>query len=132
MGNRPAYRAIWKIIDTHRRNRATAVAVGPTGALTNAHVLYEFISKRSTDLVLTDTRGQQTVDIIRPIVISATCDLASIETAEPMPRFLRIARGFPLGRADLLHPAEHRRSQEGEGLDGLDALLDRRSCKPSP
>ena len=100
--DRPAYRAIWKIIDTQRRNQATAVVVSPTRAFTNAHVLYGFMRKQSTALVLTDRRGQETVDIIGPIAISATYDLALVETAEPMPRYLRVARGLPLGRADQL------------------------------
>ena len=103
--DRPAYRAIWKIIDTQRRNQATAVAVSPTRALTNAHVLYEFVRQKSTDLVLTDSRGQRIVHIVGPVAVSATYDLALIETAEPMPRYLRIARGLPRGRAEQFHLA---------------------------
>lgn len=103
--DRPAYRAIWKIIDTQRRNQATAVVVSPTRALTNAHVLYGFVRKQSTDLVLKDDGGRETVDIVGPIAISATYDLALVETAEPMPRYLRVARSLPLGRADQLHLA---------------------------
>lgn len=72
LDDRRAYRAIWNITDTKRRNQATAVAVGATHVLANAHVLYEFIRKESTALVLTDTRGQGTVDIIGPIATSAT------------------------------------------------------------
>ena len=101
----PAHQAVWKIIDTERRNQATAVAVGATRALTNAHVLYEFMHKESTALVLTRERGQESVDIVGPIAISAAYDLALLETARPLPRRLRIARGFPLGRADQLHVA---------------------------
>ena len=103
--DRSAYRAIWKIIDTQRRNQATAVAVGPRRALTNAHVLYEFVRQKSTALLLRDARERNTVHIVGPIVISATYDLALVETAEPMPRYLRIARGLPLGRADQLQLA---------------------------
>ena len=125
--DRPAYLAIWKIIDTKRRNQATAVAVSPTRALTNAHVLYGFVRKESTDLVLKDDGGRETLDIIGPIAVSATYDLALVEMAEPMPRNLHTACSFPLGRADRLHPAGHRRSQEGEELDGL---LDRRFGEP--
>ncbi len=99
----PAHQAVWKIIDTKRRNQATAVAVGAKHALTNAHVLYEFVRKDSTSLVLTRARGQETVDIVGPIAISATYDLALLETAQSMPRHLRIARTVPLGRADQLH-----------------------------
>ena len=50
--NRPGYRAIWKIIDTKRRNQATAVAVGATRVRTNARVLYEFVRMDSTAPVL--------------------------------------------------------------------------------
>ena len=56
--NRPGYRAIWKIIDTKRRNQATAVAVGATRVRTNARVLYEFVRMDSAALVLTPERGQ--------------------------------------------------------------------------
>ena len=101
----PAYQAIWKIVDTNNRNQATAVAVGPRRALTNAHVLYAFQRLESTSLLLTRTRGQESVDIVGPIAISASYDLALLETAQPMPRHLRIARDLPLGRADQLHMA---------------------------
>ena len=67
--DRPGYRAIWKIIDTKRRNQATAVAVGATRVRTNAHVLYEFVRMDSTALVLTREREQQSVDIVGPIAV---------------------------------------------------------------
>lgn len=103
--DRPAYRAIWKIIDTRAKSQATAVAVSATRVLTNAHVLYDFERLKSTSLVLARARGQKTVDIIGPIAISATYDLALLETAQPMPHHLRIARTLPLGRADQFHMA---------------------------
>ena len=101
----PAYEAIWKIVDRKGQNQATAVAVGPMWALTNAHVLYDFQRKKSTALVLTRTHGEETVEVTGPIAISATHDIALIETAQPMHRHLRIARSVPLGRADQLHLA---------------------------
>ena len=98
-----AHQAIWKIIDTNRKNQATAVAVGARRAITNAHVLYAFDRLKSTTLVLTGAGGQETIQVTGPIAISATYDLALLETARSMPRHLRIARGLPLGRADQLH-----------------------------
>ena len=80
------------------RNQASAVAIGTRRALTNAHVLYDFVRKQSTDFKL--TRGPDSVEVVRTIAISATYDLALLETATPMPHHLRIARALPLGRAE--------------------------------
>lgn len=99
----PAHQAIWRIIDQNRSNQASAVAIGTRRALTNAHVLYDFVRKKSTDLKL--TRGPDTVEVLRTIAISATYDLALLETATPMRRYLRIARTLPLGRAEQFHLA---------------------------
>ena len=103
--DRSAWQAVWKLVDTKRRNQTTAVAVGATRALTNAHVLYEFMRMQSTALVLTRERGQQRVGVVGPVAISAAYDLALLEADRPLPRHLRIARAVPLGRADQLHVA---------------------------
>ena len=99
----PAHQAIWKIVDQNRRNQASAVAIGTRRALTNAHVLYDFVRNESTDLVL--TRGPDSVEVVRAIAISATYDLALLEIATPMRRHLRVGRALPLGRAEQFHLA---------------------------
>ena len=104
-GDGSDYRAIWKITDTKNRYRATAVAVGPRQVIVNAHALYGFSRLEGSGLFLAGADGKETVDVIGPITISATFDLALLMTAQAMPRHLQVAHSNSLEPTNRLHMA---------------------------
>ena len=101
----PAHRAVWMVLDAKRAYQASAFAVEPRLAITVAHNLFDVL-KAGTDrvmLVQSDPKGQ--IEVARVRSISATHDLALLETAAPMEHFLSIAGALPHGLADQFHGA---------------------------
>ena len=101
-----AHRAVWKIIDGNRKYQASAFAVGPRLVVTVAHNLFDVVWRAGTDkMVLVQAGRQGHIDIVRARAISATHDLALLETAMPMEHHLTVARDLPHGLADQFHAA---------------------------
>ena len=102
----PAHRAVWKIIDTKRGYQASAFAVGPRLVVTVAHNLFDVVWKAGTDKMVLDQAGRDgRIEIVRARAISATHDLALLETATSMAPHLTIAKALPQGLADQFHAA---------------------------
>ena len=100
------HRAVWKIIDTKRGYQASAFAVGPRLVVTVAHNLFDVVLKAGTDKMMLVQEGRhEQIEIVRPLAISSTHDLALLETAPPMAHHLTIAKALPLGLADQFHAA---------------------------
>ena len=107
-----AHRAVWKIIDGNRKYQASAFAVGPRLVVTVAHNLFDVVLKAGTEeFVLVQSDRDGVVDIARPRAISATHDLALLETATAMEHHLTVARTLPHGLADQFRAAGYPRGQ---------------------
>ena len=102
----PAHRAVWKIIDTKRGYQASAFAVGPRLVVTVAHNLFDVVLKAGTEkMVLVQASRDGHIDIARARAISATHDLALLETTTTMEHHLTVASALPHGLADQFHAA---------------------------
>ena len=81
------HRAVWKIIDEKRTYQASAFAVAPRLVVTVAHNLFDVVLKAGTDkLVLIQAGRDDHIEVARARAISATHDLALLETATAMQR----------------------------------------------
>lgn len=99
------HRAVWKLIDAERTRQASATAVGSRLVLTVAHYLFNILDAGSDKLVLVQEDGNGQIEIVRARAVSATHDLALLETEAPMEHNLRIANGLPDGLADQFRAA---------------------------
>ena len=110
----PAHRAVWKIVDTKRGYQASAFAVGPRLVVTVAHNLFDVVWKAGTDkLVLVQAGRDGPIEVARARAISATHDLALLETATAMEHHLKVARSLPHGIADQFHAAGYPKAKFG-------------------
>ena len=104
--NHPAHRAVWKIIDGNRKFQASAFAVGPRLIVTVAHNLFDVVLKAGTDkLMLVQAGRDGHIEVAGARAISATHDLALLETATAMQHHLTVAATLPHGLADQFHAA---------------------------
>ena len=102
----PAHRAVWKIADGKRKFQASAFAVEPRLIVTVAHTLFNMVLKAEAEqLVLLQDGRDGPIEVARARAISATHDLALLETATAMEYHLKVARSRPHGLADQFHAA---------------------------
>ena len=94
------HRAVWNLIDTKRTYQASAFAVGPRLVLTVAHNLFSVAEAGSDRFALFQTGRKGRVEVLGARAISATHDLALLETATPVEHYLSIAKALPHGLAD--------------------------------
>ena len=106
-----AHRAVWKLIDTKRTDLASAFAVGPRLVLTVAHYLFSVAEAGSDRFALFQTGRKGGVEVLGARAISATHDLALLETATPMVHYLSIAKALPHGLADQFRIAGYPRGR---------------------
>lgn len=99
------HRAVWKLIDAERTRQASATAVRSRLVLTVAHYLFNVLDAGTDKLVLVQEDGNGQIEIVRARAVSATHDLALLETDAPMEHHLGIANGLPHGLADQFHAA---------------------------
>ena len=99
------HRAVWKLIDTKRTYQASAFAVGPRLVLTVAHNLFNVAEAGSDKFALFQTGRKGRVEVLGARAISATHDVALLETATPMEHYLSIAKALPHGLADQFRVA---------------------------
>ena len=100
------HRAVWKLLDANRTYQASAFAVAPRLVVTVVHNLFDVVLKAGTDkMVLVQTGRKGHIKIARTRSISATHDLALLETATPMEHHLSIAKALPHGLADQFYIA---------------------------
>ena len=110
----PAHRAVWKIVDAKRGYQASTFAVGPRLVVTVAHTLFNAAWKAGTDkLMLVQAGRDGPIEIVRARAISATHDLALLETATAMEHHLKVARSLPHGLADQFHAAGYPKAEFG-------------------
>ena len=101
----PAHRSVWKLMGEQRTRQASAFAVGPRLVVTVAHTLYNIENAGSSNMVLVQAGRTGKIKIAGPRAISATHDLALLETATPLEHHLTVARTLPHGLADQFHIA---------------------------
>ena len=94
------HRAVWMVLDAKRARQASAFAVGPRLAITVAHNLFDVMEAGTDKVMLVQAGRNGQIDIVRVRAVSATHDLALLETAAPMEHYLSIARALPHGLAD--------------------------------
>ena len=95
----PAHRSVWKLMDEQRTRQASAFAVGPRLVVTVAHTLYNIENAGSSNMVLVQAGRTGEIKIAGSRAISATHDLALLETATPLEHHLTVARTLPHGLA---------------------------------
>ena len=101
----PAHRAAWRLVDAERTRQASAFAVGPRLIVTVAHTLFNMAQAGASEFVINQAGRDGHIKVARAWAISATYDLALLETATPMDHHLTVARYLPHGLADQFHAA---------------------------
>ena len=99
----PAHRAVWRLVDAERTRQASAFAVGPRLIVTVAHTLFNMVQAGAREFVIDQSGREGHIKVARTRSISATHDLALLETAIEMKHYLTVARTLPYGLADQFH-----------------------------
>lgn len=100
-----AHRAVWRLMDAERTRQASSFAVGPRLIVTVAHTLFNMAQAGASEFVIDQAGRGGPIGVARPRAISATHDLALLETATAMEHHLTVARTLPYGLADQFHAA---------------------------
>ena len=101
----PAHRAVWRVIDENRKYQASAFAVGPRLVVTVAHYLLDVLKAGSKEMELVQAGRDSHIEVVKARSISATHDIALLETATPMEHHLTVANALPHGLADQFRGA---------------------------
>lgn len=107
----PAHHAVWRLADAERTRQASAFAVGPRLIVTVAHTLFNMAQAGASEFVIDQAGRDGHIKVARTRSISATHDLALLETATPMEHHLTVARALPHGLADQFHAAGYPRGR---------------------
>lgn len=109
----PAHHAVWRLADAERTRQASAFAVGPRLIVTVAHTLFNMAQAGASEFVIDQAGRDGHIKVARTRSISATHDLALLETATPMDHHLMVARSLPHGLADQFHAAGYPKGKFG-------------------
>ena len=106
-GSAQAYPGVWRVENDRQSYLATAVAIDVDRCLMSAHVLKAFLDRDTTSIRL--RQGDRTIDVSRVLRISATYDLALVETDAFLAHHLHHSSYFAAGSV------EHRSVGYAEG-----------------